>query len=189
MTARRSGNLAEAKTLLLQARQQYEAAQATALTPVPKPQEQSDVAIETPADNEAPEPAPTMQPTPVRPEPTVIVQPTIAHRPEPPPVPSISPRTVEDDAFPIREKEFLQYVTRRVNPVLPPQARQAGIAGPVVVRVYLSPSGQLSKAEVVEGEMILREAALTALRQWSFRPFFLNRVPTTVRSVITINVQ
>ena len=120
--------------------------------------------IQEPEADEEETPA-TIEPAPARPEPTVVVSPTIVRRPEPVPSVQSTRRVTEDETFTIRENEFMQYVTKRVSPVLPPQAKNAGITGPVMVRVYLSPDGQLSKAEVIEGEMLLREAALIALRQ------------------------
>jgi hypothetical protein len=188
VTARKNGNMQDAKNLLVQSRQQYEAAQAMAMAPA-GPGENAEVVVDKPADGKMEEVTPTIQPASVRPEPTVFVQPTIERRPEPePPAPNKDVED-EDEVLTIREREFMQYVTRRVNPVLPPQAKSAGAAGPVVIRVYLSRQGHLSKAEAVEGHPLLREAALSALLQWSFRPFLLDRVPTEVRSVITIYVQ
>ena len=83
----------------------------------------------------------------------------------------------------------MRYVTKRVNPVISQQARNAGVSGPVVIEVYLSKHGHLAKAWVVEGDPMLRESALAALRQWSFKPYLLDRVPTEVRSEITIQVR
>jgi len=83
----------------------------------------------------------------------------------------------------------MRYVTRRVNPVVPPQAKSAGVSGPVVIAVWLSKHGHLSKASVVEGDPLLREPALTALRQWSFRPYHLDQIPTEIKTQITIHVR
>jgi TonB family protein len=188
ISARKNQNLLEAKNLLVQSRQQYEAAQAMAMTPA-GPSENAEVVDDKTPDGTAAEVTPTMQPASVRPEPTAFVQPTIERRPEPAPPAQNKAAEDEDRVFTIREKEFMQYVTSRVNPVLPPQAKNAGVAGPVVIRVYLSRQGHLSKAEAVEGDPLLREAALSALRQWSFRPFLLDRVPTKVKSEITIYVR
>ena len=55
--------------------------------------------------------------------------------------------------------------------------------------VELSQQGHLAKASVLEGDMRLRAAALEALRQWSFKPYLLNRVPTEVKSELTIYVR
>ncbi|MBI1766350.1 MAG: energy transducer TonB [Acidobacteria bacterium] len=189
MNARKSGNLAEAKNLIVQARQQYEAAQAAAMTETAQPNENGEIAVDTKPAGGSAEAAPTVEPTAAAVAgPTATAEPTVERRPRPAPEQTPA-RAAEDETFTISEKEFLQYATKRVNAVLPPQAKSTGVAGPVVIRVYLSKYGHLSKAEVVEGEMLLRNAALEALRQWSFRPFLLNRVPTEVQSVITIYVR
>ncbi|MGH9844321.1 MAG: TonB family protein [Blastocatellia bacterium] len=180
-TARRNGNLQDAKNLIIQARQQYETAQATALSQTSAP--------ETVADDNSnivtPETSPTATQAPAQ-TPTAVVQPTVEKTPAPTPV---TENDGDDDTFTIREREFMRYVTRRVNPVIPPQARSAGVSGPVVIEVWLSKHGHLSKASVLEGDPLLREPALAALRQWNFRPYQLDRVPTGVRSEITINVR
>jgi len=184
-TARRNGNLPEAKRLMIQARQQYEIAQAAAALA-------SGAKTETAAEHEPDKPTsqttPTPQPKPEPPTPAAVIRP-----PEKPPA-NTEPvrsagREAEDETFPIEEKEFRRYVTRQVPAVLSAQARAAGVSGPVVVRVYLSKYGHLSKAEVIEGDMLLRQSALDALRQWSFKTYLLDRVPTEVKSEITIYVR
>ncbi len=189
VTARKNGNLPEAKNLIVQARQQYEAAQATAMTPVAEQSEKTEIAVANKPGGGTVGSTPFVQPEPVRPEPAVTVRPTIERRPAPAPPAQNDDKEGEDETFTISAKEFTQYVAKRVNPVLPPQAKQSGVAGPVVIRIYLSKYGHLSKAEVIEGDPLLREAALVALRQWSFKPFLLDRVPTEVKSEITIYVR
>lgn len=188
VNARKSGNLAEAKNLILQARQQYEAAQAAAQTEPAQPSQNAEAAAVTTPANPATEMASTMEvesaATAPTAEPAARVRPRPAPEPQPP-----APVITEDETFTISEREFMQYVTQRVNPVLPPQAKSAGVAGPVLITVYLSKYGHVSKAWVTEGDMRLREAALAALRQWSFRPFLLNRAPTEVKSELTIYVR
>lgn len=177
-TARKNGDLATAKNLIVQARQQYETAQATALTQQVETGAGSDVVAGTP------EITPTALPEPVQ-SPTVIVQPIVEKASGPAPADDND----DDDTFTISAKEFMRYVTKQVNPVISQQARNAGVSGPVVIEVYLSKQGHLSKASVVEGDSMLRESALASLRQWSFRPYHLDRVPTGVRSEITIQVR
>jgi outer membrane biosynthesis protein TonB len=186
VNARKSGNLAEAKNLILQARQHYEAAQALAAMPNQEPGGQPEMAVEVKPNESGPsEATPTVTPVPERIEAT------------PPPIEAKRPRPAEppvanepdDETLLIREKEFMQYVTKRVNPVLPAEAQRAGVSGPVVVVVYLSKEGHLSKAWCVAGDQLLRAAALAALRQWSFKPFLLDRVPTEVKSELTLYVR
>ncbi|MGH9768683.1 MAG: TonB family protein, partial [Blastocatellia bacterium] len=179
-TARKNGNLPEAKSLIIQARQQYETAQATAMTQT----SETDTAAADDSDGAEPETTPTVLPKPVQ-TPAEAVTPRVERpRPSPPPA-----GADEDDTFSIGEKEFMRYVTKRVNPVIPPQARSAGVSGPVVVAVHLSKYGHLSRASVIQGDPLLRESALAALRQWSFKPYYLDRVPTEVKSEITIYVR
>ncbi|MEP7341945.1 MAG: energy transducer TonB [Acidobacteriota bacterium] len=189
IAARKNGNLQDAKNLILQARQQYEIAQASALTPPTDTGENvvagGGQAVETPT--ASPIITPTFFPTaePVRPSPTA--QPTI-ERVNPP---ASGPNNDNDDdgIFTISEKEFRRYVSKQIPPVISTQAKAAGVSGPVVVVVQLSTQGRISKMYVVEGNMLLRDSALAALWQWSFRPYYLDRVPTDVKSEITIQVR
>lgn len=191
INARRNGNLQDAKNLILQARQQYEIAQATAMTPPADAGEKTDAAagggqaVETPTASPVTTPAfvPTVEP--VRPSPTA--QPVIER--VNPPQSGPSNDSNDDGVFAISEKEFRRYVTRQVPPVISAQAKAAGVSGPVVVVMYLSRQGYISRMWVVEGNMLLRDSALAALRQWSFRPYHLDRVPTDVKSEITIQVR
>lgn len=180
-TARKNGNLPDAKNLIIQARQQYETAQATAMTQT----SETDAAAEDNSDGVTPETTPTALPEPTQ-TPTGTVTPRVERpRPSPPPADTGD----EDDTFTIGEKEFMRYVTKRVNPVISQQVRSAGVSGPVVIGVWLSKHGHLSKASVIEGDPALRESALAALRRWSFKQYHLDRVPTEVRSEITIHVR
>ncbi|HMX29388.1 MAG TPA: energy transducer TonB [Blastocatellia bacterium] len=191
INARRNGNLEEAKNLILQAQQQYEIAQATAMTPPVDSSEKTDVIVEggrpEGGPTATPETTPTFAPTvePARPSP--IAQPTIERAN---PSPSGPGSEGDDDGvFTISEKEFRRYVTKQVPAVASPQAKAAGVSGAVVVTVYLSRQGYISKMWVVEGNMLLRDSALAALRQWNFRPYHLDRVPTDIKSEITIQVR
>jgi hypothetical protein len=93
-TARRNGNLPEAKSLIIQARQQYETAQAAALAQAGETE-----ASATP-DEATPAATPTALPEPVQ-TPTMIVQPTVERRPEPTPPDRDGGSDGDDDAFTI----------------------------------------------------------------------------------------
>jgi TonB family protein len=62
----------------------------------------------------------------------------------------------------------------RVKPKYPPIARAASEKGTVEVEVTVDESGNVSSARVVSGSPLLREAALTAVRQWKFIPPQIN---------------
>ena len=75
----------------------------------------------------------------------------------------------------------------RVEPVYPSIARQVGVQGTVVIRAFISRSGTIERAEVVSGHPMLTHAAYDAVRQWKYRPYYLNGEPVEVETQVTVN--
>lgn len=175
-TALSNGNFAEAKQLALQAKQKYE--EAIGFAPSPTPTPEGPIATPTPYVEAPPpdEPPPTLE------------RPTLKRRERPPEDQQQSKESEDDGIFLIYEKEFMRYVKKQVAPSLPPEAKSQGVSGPVRVEVVLSKNVYLAKAQVLEGNPLLRQAALDALRQWQFKPYQQDRTPIDVRSEIIINV-
>lgn len=76
---------------------------------------------------------------------------------------------------------------RRIMPAYPPLARQTGIQGAVVLHAVISKDGSIESVHVLSGHPLLIPAALHAVRQWRYRPTYLNRQPIEVETQITIN--
>ena len=78
---------------------------------------------------------------------------------------------------------------KRVEPLYPPVAKAAKMQGPVYVEAIIARDGQVRDATVVGGAPfpVLREAALAAVRQWSYEPTVLNGQPVEVQLSIQIN--
>jgi protein TonB len=74
-----------------------------------------------------------------------------------------------------------------VQPVYPQEAKKAGIVGLVVLRATISKDGHISSLEAVAGPDALRQAALDAVRQWTYKPYLLNG--SVVEVLTTIIVQ
>ena len=74
----------------------------------------------------------------------------------------------------------------RVQPVYPLVARQAGIQGTVVLQAVISRSGAVENLEAVSGHPMLVKAAMDAVRQWRYRPYFLNDQPVEVETQVTV---
>ena len=55
-----------------------------------------------------------------------------------------------------------------VAPKYPPLAAVARVSGTVAIRVTIDDSGSVTKAEVVSGHTLLRQAAADAARKWRF---------------------
>jgi TonB family protein len=61
----------------------------------------------------------------------------------------------------------------KVAPVYPLQARQAHISGDVLLDVTLKPDGVVDRVDLIDGNPLLADSAMTAVRQWRYRPLAL----------------
>jgi periplasmic protein TonB len=75
----------------------------------------------------------------------------------------------------------------RVQPQYPPLARQARIQGAVVLHAVIDREGKITHLEVLSGHPMLVQAALDAVRQWRYRPYYLNSEPVEVETSVTVN--
>lgn len=76
---------------------------------------------------------------------------------------------------------------RDVRPVYPAEARDAGVSGVVILEVRIAPDGEVEDAVVLRSIPTLDEAALDAVRQWTFTPTLLNGQPVPVIMTVTVN--
>jgi TonB family protein len=75
---------------------------------------------------------------------------------------------------------------KEVRPVYPDVARQSGIEGIVSMSVLINKDGTVERVDVVSGEQALRDAAVTAVRQWRYRPFVLDGTPVPVLTTVNL---
>jgi periplasmic protein TonB len=74
-----------------------------------------------------------------------------------------------------------------VRPQYPPLARQARIQGAVVLQAVIGKDGAIQNLHVVSGHPMLTTAAIDAVKQWRYKPYFLNGEPVEVDTQITVN--
>ena len=72
-------------------------------------------------------------------------------------------------------------------PAYPVLAKQARIAGTVKLDALIGPDGHIQNLTVVSGHPLLIEAAMSAVRQWIYRPTYLNGKPVKVATEIIVN--
>lgn len=75
---------------------------------------------------------------------------------------------------------------RRVEPTYPPLARSARVQGEVILSAVISVNGDIENLQLVSGHPMLVPAALTAVKQWRYKPYLLNGQPTEVETTITV---
>ena len=78
-------------------------------------------------------------------------------------------------------------LVHRIEPEYPVIAKQAGIQGTVVIRAFISREGTIERTQLLSGPPLLARAALDAVRQWKYRPYYLNGEPVEVETQITVN--
>jgi protein TonB len=103
------------------------------------------------------------------------------------PVP-YSPMPLSPSARPPRISHMMEgNLIRRVQPEYPALAKQARIQGTVVLRAVIDREGTIQDLQVISGHPLLVTAALNAVRQWRYRPFYLNDQPVEVETQVTVN--
>jgi periplasmic protein TonB len=76
---------------------------------------------------------------------------------------------------------------REVKPVYPPLARQARIQGVVTLQALIGKDGSIQNLQVISGHPMLIQAAMEAVKQWRYKPYFLNGEPVEVDTHIVVN--
>lgn len=73
-----------------------------------------------------------------------------------------------------------------VKPVYPALAKAARISGVVELEAVIAASGRLAEIRVKSGHPLLVPAAVEAVRQWVYKPTFLNGDPVEVATTIVV---
>jgi periplasmic protein TonB len=74
-----------------------------------------------------------------------------------------------------------------VDPRYPPLASQARIQGTVRLRAIIGRDGTVQDLTLVSGQPLLVQSALDAVRQWVYRPTYLNGAPVEVITEVDVN--
>jgi protein TonB len=75
---------------------------------------------------------------------------------------------------------------RDVPPVYPKVAMDAGVQGVVIIEAVIDDKGGVAETRILRGVPVLDDAALEAVRQWTYTPTLLDGVPTPVVMTITV---
>lgn len=78
-------------------------------------------------------------------------------------------------------------VIRQVKPVYPPLAKAARIEGKVLLQATIGKDGTVENLRLISGHPMLASAAIDAVKQWRYKPYYLNAEPIEVETTITVN--
>jgi TonB family protein len=76
---------------------------------------------------------------------------------------------------------------KRVQPKYPQAALSAHIGGVVLIEATINKEGNVTNLKVLNGDQLLAHAALEAVRQWRYKPYYLNNEPVEIDTQITVN--
>jgi periplasmic protein TonB len=157
----------------------------------------------------------TLQPKLPRPDELVLSRPHVTQADEPsallvapsifdgitPPIGSVSdrlatggpeaPRIVQPEVQSASHPSALQaaVLVQRVAPIYPSGARESHLQGEVLVNATIGTDGLPTNLKVIKGDERLTAAALTAIRQWRYRPATLGGQPIETQIVITVSFE
>jgi TonB family protein len=72
------------------------------------------------------------------------------------------------------------------QPIYPAEARASRTEGSVIMHAIIGTDGTVKELNLVSGDPILADAAISAVRQWQYQPTKLNDVPCEVDTTITV---
>jgi TonB family protein len=92
----------------------------------------------------------------------------------------------QEPAITISKEDATAHLLKKVEPSTPPLAKAARIGGVVVLSIVVSSEGQVTSTRVVSGHPMLIQAALDAVKQWTYRPFESDGKPVPAKTQVEV---
>jgi len=102
-------------------------------------------------------------------------------------VPTAVPKVATPQRVRVSQGVSQGLLVHKVQPQYPPLARQARIQGVVVLQALIGKDGNIQNLHVVSGHPMLTNAALEAVKEWKYKPYYLNGEPVEVETTINVN--
>lgn len=77
-------------------------------------------------------------------------------------------------------------LVHQVTPRYPPQARQAHVQGTVVLQALIGKDGSVRNLHTLSGPPLLTQAAMDAVKQWKYKPYYLDGQPVEAETQINV---
>ena len=103
---------------------------------------------------------------------------------QPPPAPPVT--KAPDKPHQVGGDVQAAKLIRKIIPQYPPLAKQARVSGTVQLTGVIAKDGSIEQLQVISGNPLLVSAALAAVKQWIYRPTFLNGQPVEVIAPIDV---
>jgi protein TonB len=101
--------------------------------------------------------------------------------------PAVVPKAATPQRVRVSQGVSQGLLVKQVKPNYPPLARQARIQGTVVLQALISKDGSIENLHLISGHPMLAPSAIDAVKQWKYKPYFLNGEPVEVETTINVN--
>ncbi len=102
-------------------------------------------------------------------------------------VPTAAPKLATPQRIQVSQGVTEGLLLKKVVPQYPSIARQAHIQGAVQLSAVIGKDGSIQNLQVISGHPMLVQAAMSAVKQWKYKPYVLNGQPVEVQTTITVN--
>jgi protein TonB len=106
--------------------------------------------------------------------------------PPPPPAPKVEPTP---SRIQVGGQVQAAKILNQVQPEYPKLAASARIGGTVRLKAVISKDGKIEQLSLISGHPLLVDAAMKAVRQWTYQPTVLNGNPVEVDTEIDVHFQ
>jgi periplasmic protein TonB len=99
----------------------------------------------------------------------------------PPPPPAATPSRIKVGGA-VQSASLI----KKVTPEYPAIAKSAHVSGTVILHAIISKDGSIEKLEYVSGPPLLMASAMSAVKEWKYRPTMLNGQPVEVDTTVQV---
>jgi TonB family protein len=85
--------------------------------------------------------------------------------------------------------DFQKRIISAPHPAYPALAQRAGVQGVVRLQVRITKNGSVEVQKLLEGEPVLADASIAAVKQWRAKPAWINGKKAEVISTVTFSFQ
>jgi protein TonB len=82
-------------------------------------------------------------------------------------------------------EDFQKRIISAPRPAYPEIARKSGIEGKVRLQVRMTQDGKIEVQKLIEGDTVLADAAIAAVKQWRGKPVWMDGKPVEVVSTVS----
>ena len=75
-----------------------------------------------------------------------------------------------------------------MEPAYPPEVRSQGVEGTVVLKTMVNESGTVERVRLVEGNPGLAEPAISAVKQWRYKPYVRDGKAQPFQTIVLVDV-